>query len=339
MKSLNVSFIMKKNLLSVFVFLFTLSLQAQPTKVIYDTDMDSDVDDVGSLAMLHGFANTGEIEILGIMLSSLNQWSAATVDVINTHYGRPDIPIGNVQRFGVYHKSKYTKALSEEFKHNTPLGEDVPNATTLYRQLLASQPDNSVVIITVGDLTNLSKLLHSAADTHSALSGTELVAKKVKHLVAMGGRYPIDQDPTPNGNFKPDPQSTKHVAEAWPTKIIFTGGGVFANLIPTGGIFFDPKYKKTPMGRAYALFLKSWDRQWHHSADLISVYVAARGPAPYFKLQEKGYNHIFEDGSNAWRLAPDNKRHFLVSEFADNIDPKEVAKNFDQIMVTQKAGN
>ena len=324
-----------RTIITLFLIcIFTSPLLAQqPVRIIFDTDMDSDVDDIGALAMLHHLADVGEAEILGVMVSSLNPWSAPAVDVINTYFDRPDIPIGNVKRFGVYHPSKYARKISETFPQDVGLGENVPEATILYRKILASQPDQSVVVVTVGDLTNLSKLLKTNADTISPLTGPELVAKKVKQLVCMGGRYPYDQEPFPNGNFKPDPQSTKHVVEAWPTKIIFTGGGPFANLIPTGKILFEDAYKDTPMGRAYQLFLASWNRNWHHSADMISVYVAVRGPGPFFKLEEKGSNYIFENGANAWRLEPDDKRHFLINEFGPGIDPNEVAKTFDQLLI------
>lgn len=325
---------MKHTGLLMFCLVLCHLALAQPVKVIFDTDMDSDVDDVGALAMLHGFANLGEAEILAVTVSSLNQWAPGAVDVINTYYGRPDIPIGAVQRFGVYHKSKYARKLCESFKHDTKLGEDTQDAVMLYRKILSSQPDKSVVVVTVGDLTNLSRLLETEADQFSALKGADLVEKKVKHLVCMGGRYPLDQDPRPWGNFKPDPRSTVHVAEAWPTRIYFTGGGAFADSVPTGKIFFDEKYKHTPMAHAYKLFLESWHRNWHHSADIIAVYVAVKGHQPYFRLEERGYNHIFENGTNVWRLWPDNDRHFLVSEFAEGIDPKVIAGKFDALMVT-----
>lgn len=309
---------------------------AQPVRIIFDTDMDSDVDDVGALAMLHGFANLGDAEILAVMVSSLNPWSPGAADVINTYYGRPDIPIGAVQRFGVYHKSKYARRLCEEFNPNVKLGEDMPEATLLYRKILSSQPDTSVVVVTVGDLTNLSKLLQTEADQFSELKGIDLVKKKVKRLVCMGGRYPADQDPRPWGNFKSDPHATQHVVAAWPTRIYFTGGGAFADSVPTGRIFFREQYKHTPMAHAYKLFLESWKRNWHHSADLIAVYVAVKGHQPYFRLEERGYNHIFEDGTNLWRLAPNDERHYLVSEFAEGIDPKVIGEKFDAMMVMQK---
>ncbi|WP_209864643.1 nucleoside hydrolase [Chitinophaga sp. OAE865] len=309
---------------------------AQNVKIIFDTDMDSDVDDVGALAMLHGFANLGNAEILAVMVSSLNPWSPGAVDVINTYYGRPGIPIGAVQRFGVYHKSKYARSLCEEFKYNTQLDEDTPEATMLYRKTLASQQDTSVVVVTVGDLTNLSNLLKSGPDQFSGLNGIDLVRKKVKRLICMGGRYPADVDPNPWGNFKPDPRSTRHVVAEWPTRIYFTGGGAFADSVQTGKIFFLEKYKHTPMAHAYKLYLKGWNRSWHHSADIIAVYVAIKGHLPYFRLEERGYNHIFEDGTNLWRLAPRDDRHYLISEFAKGIDPNAIAAKFDSLMAPEK---
>lgn len=322
-------------LLIINLLLFHPAL-AQNVKIIFDTDMDSDVDDVGALAMLHGFANLGNAEILAVMVSSLNPWSPGAVDVINTWYGRPNIPIGAVQRFGVYHKSKYARSLCEEFKHNSQLDRNTPEAVMLYRKVLASQQDTSVVVVTVGDLTNLSNLLKSGPDQFSRLNGTELVRKKVKHLVCMGGRYPADVDPNPWGNFKPDPRSTLHVVAAWPTRIYFTGGGAFADSVQTGKIFFREKYKHTPMARAYKLFLNGWNRSWHHSADIIAVYVAVKGHLPFFRLEDRGYNHIFEDGTNLWRLAPRDDRHYLISEFAKDIDPNAIAAKFDSLMAPEK---
>lgn len=56
-------------------------------KIIFDTDMEADVNDVGALAMLHGFANRGEADILATISSSLNPWAAPIIDVINTYFG------------------------------------------------------------------------------------------------------------------------------------------------------------------------------------------------------------------------------------------------------------
>ena len=323
----------KRQILFVAIICLPIILAAQPVKIIFDTDMESDVDDVGALAMLHGFANHGEAEILATISSSLNPWSAPTIDVINTWYGCPDIPIGNVKTKGVYRNSKFAKIISESYTQDTGLGESAPNATQVYRKVLTNQPDSSVVIVTVGYLTNLSKLLKSRPDKFSPLDGMDLVKKKVKHYVCMGGRFPSEQDPGKFGNFKPDPEATVHVVSEWPTKIIFTTGGSFAHAIPTGKVLFTNKMEKgNPITEAYKIFLRDWNRNFHHSADLISVYVAVKGHEPYFKLETRGYFHIFEDGTQVWRQSPNIPNRQIIGEFAEGIDPLKVAKDFDEIM-------
>ncbi|MDF3056954.1 MAG: nucleoside hydrolase [Rariglobus sp.] len=51
--------------------LLTARAIAAPLPVIFDTDMDSDVDDVAALAQLHVMADRGEIELLAVMVSGL----------------------------------------------------------------------------------------------------------------------------------------------------------------------------------------------------------------------------------------------------------------------------
>jgi len=60
---------MLKSIICLFMPVF---IYAQPVKIIFDTDMESDVDDVAALAMLHGLADKGEAEILATISSSLN---------------------------------------------------------------------------------------------------------------------------------------------------------------------------------------------------------------------------------------------------------------------------
>lgn len=317
----------------ILALVFISTATAEPTKIIFDTDMESDVDDVGALAMLHGLADAGDADILATMVCSLNPWSVPTVDAVNTYCGRPDIPIGAVKTLGVYRNSKYARIISEEFPQDEGLGEEASNATTLYRQVLAAQPDSSVVIVTVGYLTNLSYLLASPPDENSLHYGKDLIRQKVKHLVCMGGRYPFQQNPGRWGNFKPDPGAIVHVAQEWPTDIIFTGGGNFADLFPTGSPSFDYEPHSNPISRAYSVFLASWNRQYHHSADFIAVYVAVRGREEFFELNSRGYNHIFEDGTHMWRLQPNDPRHYHIDSLKEGIDPAKVTAVFDALMI------
>ena len=60
--------------------------------IIYDTDYAGDVDDVGALAILHTMADSGEAEILSVMISSGDHYAFRAVDTINTYYGRRIFP-------------------------------------------------------------------------------------------------------------------------------------------------------------------------------------------------------------------------------------------------------
>ena len=75
-------------------------------KIIFDTDMGGDYDDVGALGMLHALEKRGEIEILATVSSNLYPLSVPAIEIINTYYGRPEIPIGMPVGPGYYQHSR-----------------------------------------------------------------------------------------------------------------------------------------------------------------------------------------------------------------------------------------
>lgn len=307
-------------------------------KILFDTDMESDCDDAACLAMLHALADRGEIELLGTMISAKYPWSGPCTDAINTYYGRPDLPIGVPKgKAGIQQSSKYAKQIAQEFPHDCPTYEDAPEATRLYRQILAAQPDRSVTIVTVGDLTNLRYLIESEGDEVSPLDGQELVKRKVTHWVCMGSRYPADLDPGKWGNFKPDAESTVIAIEKWPTKITFTGGGSFAQLISTGKRLSELP-RDNPVRRVYELYFggKVKDR---HSADQIAVMVAARGTGHPWKLVTKGLNHIFANGTHQWQTDTNDPNHQYISALADDVNPLDVIDSFNELILHQPSTN
>jgi len=157
-----------------------------PLKVIFDTDMDSDNDDVAAAAILHALADAGQVEILGMGVVSLCPYSPACLDAINTYYGRGDIPIGVYKgKQLALQESWYAKAVAEKCPNDVGLSGQVPNVLDVYRRILSSQPDGKVVLIAVGQMNNLIDLLDSAPDQHSTLSGRELVRRKVGSLFVM----------------------------------------------------------------------------------------------------------------------------------------------------------
>lgn len=79
---------------SLLVLAFAYSASAAPVKIIFDTDMITDFDDVGALACLHALADAGECEILATVSSTRGNASVGAIEVINHYYGRSDLPVG-----------------------------------------------------------------------------------------------------------------------------------------------------------------------------------------------------------------------------------------------------
>ena len=319
-------------ILFTFAIVFGRLHAAEPVPVIFDTDMDSDCDDAAALAVLHGLADREEARILATPVSSRNPWAAACTDAINVFYGRRGLPIGGPKSEGASRQgSKYTQQIAAEFPHDVGEESTVPDARGVYRQVLAAAEDGSVVIITVGDLTNLRYLLETPADAVSPLDGRELVRRKVKHWVCMGSRYPADLDPARWGNFKIDPESTVKAVAGWPTLVTFTGGGAFAESLATGARLAELP-KTHPVRRVYELYFGGTIRN-RHSADQITVMVAVRGPGSPWKLVRQGWNEIFPDGRHAWRETPDNPLQEYVSALCEGVVARSVAGEIEGLMV------
>jgi pyrimidine-specific ribonucleoside hydrolase len=160
--------------------------------VIFDTDFGPDYDDVGAIALLHAFADSGYIEILATGASCKHKNVAAALSVFNTYFKRPAIPVGVVKGPGIDigDWQHWTDTVIARYPHTIRSNDQVPDAVTIYRRVLAKQPDHSVTIITVGFLTNMANLLASSPDTLSPLNGRDLVSRKVMQLVSMAGKFP-----------------------------------------------------------------------------------------------------------------------------------------------------
>ncbi|HEY0076379.1 MAG TPA: nucleoside hydrolase [Abditibacteriaceae bacterium] len=296
-------------------------LKKTPVRVIFDTDMQSDVDDVGAMAVLHALADRGEIEILGTMVSVTYLWSVPCVDAINHFYGRPDLPLGTVKGKGVLRSSSYARQIAQEFPHDMET-DNAPDAIGLYRKILAAQPDKSVVILTVGYLTNLAGLLDSGPDQWSNLKGRDLVQQKVKNWVCMGGIFPKGLET----NLRYDAPSSAKAINEWPTPIIFTGWEIGKDLMT--GHTLKEKFPPTNLvRRAYELYLgpnKTQRESWDQSA----VLLAARGLGDYWDVATGGSLHVLPDGSNEWRLTPVKDHSYVIKK----MNPLEVAAVIEELM-------
>lgn len=298
-------------ILFTVVLLSRLTMHSEPVSVILDTDVSSDVDDVGAVAVLHSLANEGKAHILAMGVSSGDPWSANCLQVLNTYLGRPGIPVGTVGNKGVKDQSKYTSVIKNDYQQlGFNSGSVVQDAVQLYREVLSSQPDGSVVLVTIGYLTNLKNLLKSRPDEISPLTGTQLVKNKVKRLVTMGGEYPEGRE----WNFYKDPAATLFVVKHWPTEIVFCGFESGVHVV-TGSVLQQTP-ASNPLRKSYELYNGVTDRA---SWDQLTVLFAVTGrkgwknPSGYFQTVE-GYNEISADGGNRWKEKGPREHAYTRSE-------------------------
>jgi len=324
---------MKSILLLISLFLAgicTAQVRQAPVQLILDTDIGPDYDDVGAMAVMHTLADSGMVNILATMASNRTASIAAVLDVINTWYGRPGIPIGVVRGKGVDLKAwqKWDSLLVADYPHRITSNDEAEDALSLYRRILAQQPDGSVTICTIGFFTNLANLLRSAPDRFSELNGSELVRRKVKKLVSMAGHFPEGKE----FNVDRDPSSSKYVVEHWPTQVFFSGFEIGWEVRTGLALSKDGSTKRSPvkdvftrcipMAREDSLGRMSWDE--------TAVLVAILGYEDFYELQD-GYFVCNEDGSNGWDLNGEGHYYLVKRE-----SPEKVAALLNRLMAKGK---
>jgi pyrimidine-specific ribonucleoside hydrolase len=283
-----------------------------PVRIIFDTDLGPDYDDVGALAFLHAMADSGKAEILATLASNKHDLVAPSINVINTYFRRKELAIGAPRTKGVNLGSSqhWADSIVAKYPHTIKSTSDVPDAVEIYRKVLSIQPDNSVTIVTVGFLTNLNNLLKSKPDNNSVLNGNELVRRKVKRLVSMAGCFPTGRE----FNIYMDSAASKYVYENWPGEIIFTGFEI-GSQIHTGLRLINSDIKNSPVKDVFRISIplsaedKGGRMSWDETAVLIGVY----GTKGFFNTV-RGKIIVNNDGSNSWENSSDGKQYYVTQK-------------------------
>jgi inosine-uridine nucleoside N-ribohydrolase len=278
-------------------------------KIIFDTDLGPDYDDVGALAFLHAMADSGKVDILATVSSNKHDLVAPSINVINTYFGRGELPVGAPKTDGVNLGSSqhWADSIVDRYPHSIKSTSDVADAVEIYRKTLSAQPDKSVTIVTVGFLTNLNNLLNSKPDNFSPLAGKDLVIRKVKRLVSMAGRFPEGRE----FNIYMDSSASKYVYENWPGEVIFTGFEIGSE-IHTGLKLINSDIKNSPVKDVFRISIplstedKNGRMSWDETAVLIGVY----GTESFFDTV-RGKIVVYPDGSNAWENSPNGKQFYV----------------------------
>lgn len=291
---------------------------AEPVKIIFDTDMGNDIDDAMALAVAHSLQSRGELEILAVTTTKDNPYAVRMVDVLNTFYGRGNIPIGVVQNGVTPEVGKYNQQVVDlkssdgkpAFARTYQSDEKFPEAVSLIRKVLAAQDDQSVVLVQLGFFTNLQRLLETPGDEYSPLSGKELVVKKVKYASIMAGVFAEQHKEHQEYNVVKDLPAARTMIEHWPTEIIFSGweiGYLIDHSLPS--INKDFSYVPChPVQEGYR-FYRGLDKK-QSTFDLNSVLYAARPDRGYYTLSEPGTVRFDEVGRTVFNPEPNGKHRY-----------------------------
>lgn len=161
----------------------------KPQAVIFDTDYNSDCDDVAALRLLLAQRRRGVIDLLAVVASSTPSDNNAA-QAIEAHLYDEDaaaVPLGAYVGTGPNGAAPVASTIRNEFPHPTPAGSFENSIRTLRRALAAHQGKGDVNYVCAGFLTNLSALLQSPADDLSTLTGSQLLASAVSRVIIMGG--------------------------------------------------------------------------------------------------------------------------------------------------------
>ncbi len=282
----------------------------QPVSLILDTDIGNDVDDALALAMIHSLENRGEVHLLAVTITKDNRFAAPYVDLVNTFYGRPDIPIGVVHRGKTPDNAPMLQVPAEKrdaqghylYPHKLTDGSQAVDAVKLLKQVLNGQPDGSVTIAQIGFSTNLDRLIATE-------EGRNLVKRKVKLLSVMGGNF---QEPKPEFNVVTDPDSAKHLFKNWPTPIVFSGFEIGLRItFPYESIAKDFTWTAhNPVVDAYNLYVGKPED--HPNWDSTAVLYAIRPDRGYFELSPPGTVTLGPKNVTVFTAQTDGNCRYLV---------------------------
>jgi len=300
------------------------------TNIILETDIGNDIDDVLALMMLHTLSSQGYCNLLGVSINKSNIYSAIFTDIINTFYGRSEIPVGVIDDGFCAYDGKFMRPIIDAMAGGCckyPRNPESPacyyDSANLLRKLLAESEDESVSIVSIGLLTNLARLLVSGPDGYSELNGLELFRRKVKLVSCMGGNFTQEALATADSSFAEfniveDVQSAKYFIRNCPSEIVFSGWEIGTRILyPVESILNDFKWADShPGAEAYKIFKPMpYDRPlWDLTSALYAVF-----PDIYFGLSGRGVVDVNEDGVTTFKESAYGRHRYLIL-LEDSVD-------------------
>ena len=272
--------------------------------IFIDTDIGGDCDDAGALALANIFHNQGKLNIIGMTYTGSSVYGPACIDSINKFYGN-SFEIGQTKRkdfcsnVNAFQKVVATEFDNDFYNPKTKKITPVIDSVKLMRKKLSEASDSSVSIVCIGQLNNASDLLDSKGDENSSLDGVELVKKKAKEFIVMGGMFPQDKETiyfegqpyTSEYNIVTDLKSSQNFIKKCPVKVYFVDF-ICGYKVLTGQSLFNQNNEKNPVTISYRIFQNKPRQSW----DPLAIWFATFGKSDFFSISKEGKITIDDSG-------------------------------------------
>ena len=306
--------------------------------ILFDTDMDTDCDDAGALAILIEYAKHEKADIAAIVTDCPDKYAPTACELIcnwyNVHpligtiYDR-EFPESETDRYVRYRTHRTT--LPDDIYYNRVTSKligktdlDYPSSVSIYRRALASAEDKSVIVLAIGFLTAIEQLWNSGPDEYSDLNGFDLFKSKVKFVVSMGcATYPSTNNY--NFNYNMDRVGAKVFFDKCPCSIYVSPDGMD---VITGSSFSSKLQVGHPLRTIYEIYNQS-PNNGRMSWDLIALLFALDPDNNIFNIETHG-TVCYDDSCN--KVFWDEEGWRQDYQITSNISSSEMAAILDDIM-------
>jgi len=295
-------------------------------KIIFDTDIGSDCDDAGALVLCHALCDLGEAELLAVTCCNYTPYVAGCIDSIN-RYCNKVVPIGvNYEKpieriYPDVYKGYigYDKPICEKFPNSYKNSKNVPDTLNILRKTLADADDNSITFVVTGALSSMARLIMSQPDNISSLTGKELVSKKIKRTVVMGGRFfetwPEDLGVTTEYNIRCDIEAAEIVCDEWCGELVFSSFEIGNECVTLKD--FSDNSESNPAAYAYKIYPFAGKRG-RESWDLTAVLYAVRPDKNYWKTSPKGKISVDRNGVTSIDIHTNKNHSYLIPDMSSD---------------------
>lgn len=247
----------------------------QHKKIILDTDLCGDCDDVGAMAVLLNLDRLGYAKTLAVTYCLGNPWGSDFIQHTLDWFGRNDIPYGKLTDYSYANYDVHNKRFIQPYFEQFPRKEQYPapyDSIRLLRRILAeNNSTKDITLCAIGGLHNVNLLFTSAPDDISSKSGAELMQENICEVVLMLGNFAHPDQGECNAGY--DIPGGQHFLKHCPVPITFAGFETGVHLMT--GAPSEHQRPGHPVRESYRL--REQGKFVRNSWDPVTVYYAVMG--------------------------------------------------------------